>query len=367
MSNSAATEKTESVANTADSTSSTMHADRSSEESSRRDGRMRAVVHTRYGSPDALKVRDVKRPTPDPGEVLIRVHAASVNAADWHVMRAEPFLVRLMGYGIRTPKHPGFGADVAGEVEAVGSDVTAFQPGDRVFGDLSKSGRGSFAEYVCASEDALAPIPDGVTFEEAAATPLAAVTALQGLRDLGGIRKGERVLVNGASGGVGTFAVQIAKAYGTKVTGVCRTEKIDTVRSLGADEVIDYTKVNFAETDERYDLILDVGAHQSVFAARRALAPGGRYVMVGGAFGPTLQTMVLGPLLSRIRNERVAMLMAEPNRADLDAVAELLASGDVVPIVDQRYPLEEVPEAIAYLESGGATGKVIITVSGRPR
>lgn len=362
MTVSAASGEGESRANTADVTSSPVGAERPDEESGRRDGRMRAVVHTRYGSPDALELRDVERSTPAVDEVLIRVRAASVNAADWHVMRGKPFLVRLMGYGIRTPNHGLFGADVAGEVEAVGSDVTAFQPGDAVFGDLSESGRGSFAEYVCTGENALASIPAGVTFEEAAATPLAAVTALQGLRDLGEIREGERVLVNGASGGVGTFAVQIAKAYGAEVTGVCRTEKVDAVRSIGADEVIDYTEVNYANTGERYDLILDVGAHQSMLATRRALAPGGRYVLVGGALGPMLGTMALGPLLSRLGNERMAVLMAEPNRADLEAVGDLLESADVVPVIDRCYPLEEVPNAVAYLESGGATGKIVITV-----
>jgi NADPH:quinone reductase-like Zn-dependent oxidoreductase len=324
---------------------------------------MRAVVHTRYGPPDALELREVERPRPDTDEVLIRVRAASVNAADWHVVRGEPFLVRLMGFGLRAPNQSGFGADVAGEVEAVGRGVTAFAPGDRVFGDLSESGRGSFAEYVAASEGAVAPIPTGVSFEDAAATPMAAVTALQGLRDRGEISEDDRVLVVGASGGVGTFAVQIAKAYGAEVTGVCRTEKVETVRSLGADAVIDYTEVNWTNTGERYDLIVDAGAHQSVVAARRALAAGGRYVVVGGALGPTLQAIALGPLLSRLGEERVTMLMAEPNRADLETVGTLLESGDVAPVVDRRYPLADAPDAVAYLESGSATGKVVVTVA----
>jgi len=349
-----------------DADSPEMSAARTSDGAARQDGKMQAVVHTRYGPPEALELREVDRPAPDADEVLVRVRVASVNAADWHVMRGTPFLVRLMGYGIRRPKHAGFGADVAGEVEAVGSGVTAFQPGDAVFGDLSGSGRGSFAEYVSASEDALVAIPDGVTFDEAAATPLAAVTALQGLRDPGELREGdgegEHVLVNGASGGVGTFAVQIAKAYRAEVTGVCRTEKVDAVRSIGADHVVDYTEVNYADTGDRYDLILDAGAHQSVFASRRALAPGGRYVMVGGKFGPTLQAMALGPVLSRVGDGRVVSLIAEPNRADLETVAALLESGDVVPVVDRRFTLEEVPEAVAYLESGRTTGKVVVTV-----
>ena len=362
MASSTADVSSRKAANSTDADSAQVSTERTSDESGLRDGRMQAVVHTRYGPPDALEVREVERPTPEANEVLLRVHAASVNAADWHVMRGEPFLVRLMGYGIRAPKRAPFGADVAGEVEAVGSDVTAFRPGDAVFGDLSESGRGSFAEYVCASEDALASLPAGLSYEKAAAVPMAAVTALQGLRDRGQIRKGERVLVNGASGGVGTFAVQLAKTYGAEVTGVCRTEKVDAVRSIGADKVIDYTEVDYVKTGEHYDLILDAGAHQSVFASRRALAPGGRYVLIGGAFGPTLQAMALGPLLSRLGNADVTFLLAEPNRADLAVVGELLESGDVAPVIDRRYSLEEVPEAIAYLEAGRATGKVTITV-----
>jgi NADPH:quinone reductase-like Zn-dependent oxidoreductase len=277
-------------------------------------------------------------------------------------MRGRPFLVRLMRVGIRKPKRPQFGADVAGVVEAVGSDVTSFQPGDAVFGDLSGSGLGSFAEFVCADAAMLAPIPDGIDLEIAAATPVAAVTALQGLRDHGRIQEGEHVLVNGASGGVGSFAVQIAKAYGATVTGVCRTEKVDAVRSIGADNVVDFTEVNYAETGERYDLILDAGAHQSVFASRRALASGGRYVLAGGALGPTMQAMVLGPLLSRLGSTHTTGFIESPNRADLEVVAELIASGEVVPLVDRQFTLEKVPEAIAYFESGRATGKVVIIV-----
>lgn len=362
MTSSTASVSARSEANATDTESARVSTERPGDESGRRDGRMQAVLHTRYGPPDALNVREVDRPTPGADEVLVRVHAASVNAADWHVMRGEPFLVRLMGYGLRAPKRAPFGADVAGEVEAVGSDVTAFRPGDAVFGDLSDSGWGSFAEYVPASEDALAPLPAGVSYEEAAATPMAAVTALQGLRDRGQIREGVRVLVNGASGGVGTFAVQLATTYGAEVTGVCRTEKMDAVRAIGADEVLDYTEVDYTTTGDRYDLILDAGAHRSVFASQRALAPGGRYVLVGGAFGPTLQAMALGPVLSRLGHADVTVLMAKPNRADLAVVGDLLASGDVVPVIDRRYALEEVPDAIAYLEAGRATGKVCITV-----
>jgi NADPH:quinone reductase-like Zn-dependent oxidoreductase len=323
---------------------------------------MRAVVHTRYGPPDVLEVHDVALPTPDTDEVLVRVRAASVNAADRHLVRGKPFLVRLMGYGVRAPRRPQFGADVAGEVEAVGSDVSSFQPGDFVFGDLSGSEFGSFAEFVCADEAMLAPIPDDIGFETAAAAPMTAVTALQELRDHGQIQTGDRVLIIGAAGGVGSFAVQIAKAYGSTVTGVCRTEKVEAVRSSGADDVLDYTEVNYVETGERYDLILDAGAHKSVFASRRALASGGRYVLVGGALGPTVQAMVLGPLISRLGTRRISGFTVKPNRADLGVVAELVASGDVDPLVDRQCTLEEVSEAIAYLEAGRATGKVVISI-----
>jgi NADPH:quinone reductase-like Zn-dependent oxidoreductase len=323
---------------------------------------MRAVVHTRYGPPDVLEVHDVALPTPDTDEVLVRVRAASVNAADRHLVRGKPFLVRLMGYGVRAPRRPQFGADVAGEVEAVGSDVSSFQPGDFVFGDLSGSEFGSFAEFVCADEAMLAPIPDDIGFETAAAAPMTAVTALQELRDHGQIQTGDRVLIIGAAGGVGSFAVQIAKAYGSTVTGVCRTEKVEAVRSSGADDVLDYTEVNYVETGERYDLILDAGAHKSVFASRRALASGGRYVLVGGALGPTVQAMVLGPLISRLGTRRISGFTVKPNRADLGVVAELVASDDVDPLVDRQCTLEEVSEAIAYLEAGRATGKVVISI-----
>ena len=324
---------------------------------------MKAIVHTAYGPPDVLELRDVDRPTPGAEEVLVRVRAASVNAADWHVMRGTPFLVRLMGYGLRAPSNPLFGADLAGEVEAVGSDVTGFRPGDAVFGDLTDCGRGSFAEYAVAAEDAVVPIPDGVPFAEAAATPLAAVTALQALRDEGQITEGERVLVNGASGGVGTFAVQLARHYGATVTGVCSTEKLDAVRALGADAVVDYTEVDYTETGERYDLVIDAGGYRSVLDSRRALAPGGRYVFVGGALGPTLQAMALGPLLTRLGDSTVTGFVAEPNAADLQVIADRLASGDIEPVLDRHYPLAEVPEAIEYLEAGQATGKVGITVT----
>ncbi len=243
---------------------------------------MKAMVITKYGPPDVLELQEVAKPAPKDDEVLIKVRAASVNAGDWHLMRADPFLVRLM-YGLSKPNIKILGSDVAGQVEAVGQNVTQFSLGDEVFGDLSESGLGAFAEYVCAPEHALALKPATLTFEEAAATPLAAVTALQGLRDHGHIRAGHKVLINGASGGVGTFAVQLAKHFGTEVTGVCSTKKAEMVRSLGADHVIDYIKEDFTQKGERYDLILGIGGYHALTEYKRALHPEGRYVMTGGA------------------------------------------------------------------------------------
>lgn len=323
---------------------------------------MRAVVAPRYGSPDVLRLEDVERPAPGDDEVLIEVHAAGVNAADWHLLRADPPLVRLMGFGLLRPKDVIPGADVAGRVDAVGRDVTLFEPGDPVYGDLSASGHGAFAEYVCAPEDELAPKPSRLTFEEAAAVPLAAVTALQGLRDEGGIEAGQTVLITGASGGVGTFAVQIAKSHGAEVTGVCSAEKADLVRSVGADHVIDYSREDFAGGGRRYDLILDAGGYRSIRDCRRALRPDGTYVFVGGANRRLFEAMLLGPVLSAVDGRTMRSLMAEPDRDDLLAVGELIEAGEVTPAIDRRFPLEAVPEAIRYLESGQARGKVVVTV-----
>jgi len=320
---------------------------------------VKAVVAQSYGPPDVLRLEEVERPAPEDDEVLIEVHAAGVNAADWHLLRADPPLVRLMGFGLFKPKNEILGADVAGRVEAIGSDVTHFSPGDEVFGDLSACGHGGFAEYVCAPEDALATKPSNLSFEEAAAVPLAAVTALQGLRDEGGIQAGQKVLIVGASGGVGTFAVQIAKAFGAEVTGVCSTSKVDLVRSIGADHVLDYTQEDFAEG--RYDLILDAGAHRSLFDCRRALEPDGTYVQVGGSTGRLFEAMLVGPLLSAIDGRTMGNMMTKPDRDDLLAICELVEAGEVTPAIDRRYPLAEVPEAIRYVEDGRARGKVVVT------
>jgi len=323
---------------------------------------MKAIVYERYGSPDVLELKEVEKPTPKDNEVLVKVHAASANAADWHIMRGEPFLVRLMVGGLLKPKIKILGADIAGRVEAVGRNVKQFQPGDEVFGDISDCGWGGFAEYVCVSEDALVLKPASTTFEEAAAVPLAAVTALQGLRDKGQIQPGQKVLINGASGGVGTFAVQIAKSFGAEVTGVCSTRKLDMVRSIGADQVIDYTQEDFTKSGQRYDLILAANGYHPILDYKRALSPEGIYVCTGGSMAQIFQSMLLGPWMSMIGSKKMGNLAAKSNKKDLAFMKELLEAGKVVPVIDRRYPLSEVAEALRYLEEGHAQGKVVITV-----
>ncbi len=323
---------------------------------------MKAIVFERYGPPDVLELREVQKPVPAADEVLVQVYAASVNAADWRVMRADPFLVRLMGSGLLRPKHPILGADVAGRVAAVGRKVTHFEPGDEVYGDLSTFGNGGFAEYVAVPEKALALKPVNLSFEEAAAVPLAAVTALQGLRDNGQIRSGHRVLINGASGGVGTFAVQIAKAFGAEVTAVCSTEKVQQARSLGADHVIDYTEEDFTKKGRRYDLILAVNGYHPLWAYRRALSEKGRYVSAGGAMAQIFQALLLGPAISRVGNKKMGALTMEPKQSDLLVMKELLEAGEVAPVIERRYPLRETADAIRYVEEGHAEGKVVVVV-----
>jgi NADPH:quinone reductase-like Zn-dependent oxidoreductase len=322
---------------------------------------MKAIVCRKYGSPDVLNLEEVEKPTPEEDEVLVKVHSASVNAADWHILRADPFLVRL-AMGLLKPKHEILGADIAGRVEAVGGNVTRFQTDDEVFGDLSGCGFGGFAEYVCASEDALASKPANISFEEAAAAPLAAVTALQGLRDKGQVQSGQKVLINGASGGVGTFAVQIAKSFGAEVTGVCSTGKLDMVRSIGADHVIDYTQEDFTKNGQRYDLILAANGYHSISEYKRALSPEGIYAMIGGSTAQMYQAMILGPLVSMAGSKKMGNLLAKPNQKDLVFLKELLEAGKVKPVIDRRYTLGEVPEAIRYLEEGHARGKVVINM-----
>ena len=323
---------------------------------------MKAVVRDEYGGPEVLRLDDIPIPTPRADEVLVRVRAASVNAGDWRLLRADPFLVRLMGNGVVHPTHRVLGVDVAGEVEAVGPDAHQCQVGDAVFGDLSGHGFGGFAEYVCAPERAFAPKPSRLSFAEAAAVPVAGVTALQGLRDEGNLQSGDAVLVNGASGGVGTFAVQLARAVGATVTGVCRRGKRGLVHGLGANRVIDYTREDVTKRDERYDLILDTAARRPPWAYRRVLAPGGVYVMVGGSMGRLFQTMLLRPWVARTSDHRLATLTATPNRDDLRRLAEQIEDGVVSPVIDRLFPLSEVPQAIRHIEEGRARGKVVVTM-----
>jgi NADPH:quinone reductase-like Zn-dependent oxidoreductase len=323
---------------------------------------MKAIVYERYGSPDVLEFREIEKPVPKDDEVLVKVHAASLNAYDWHLMRADPFLVRLMGMGFLKPKNNIPGADIAGLIESVGKNIKQFQAGDEVFGDLAGIGGGGFAEYVCAGENLLALKPATMSFEQAAAIPMAALTALQGLRDLGQIRPGQKVLINGASGGVGSFAVQIAKSFGAEVTAVCSTGNMTMVRSLGADHVIDYTQENITRSGKRYNLILAANGYHSILAYKRALNDRGTYVMTGGSMAQMFQALLLGPLISLTGGKRMVSLAAHANQRDLAFIAELFEAGKLKPVIDRRYPLNEAAEAIRYLEEGHARGKIVINV-----
>ena len=322
---------------------------------------MKAIVYTKYGSPDVLQFKDVEKPAPKDDEVLVKIHAASVNAYDWHFLTADIFLIRLMGGGLLKPKDSRLGADIAGRVEAVGKNVRQFKPEDEVFGMV----RGGFAEYVCTLENALALKPSNLSFEEAAAVPMAAVTALQGLRDEGQIQAGQRVLINGASGGVGTFAVQIAKSFGAEVTAVCSTRNLDQARSLGADHVIDYTREDFTRSGQRYDLILAANGYHSLSAYKRALAPTGVYIMAGGSKAQIFQAMLMGSWMSETGGRKMGGVSAKRSQKDLTFLKELLEAGNVVPTIDRRYPLREAAEALRYLGKGHARGKVVITVGDR--
>ena len=304
---------------------------------------------------------DVEKPVADDEEVLIEVRAASVNALDWRLMRGTPYFLRVM-IGLRKPRTTRLGRDVAGRVELVGKNVTRFKPGDEVFGVCS----GAFAEYACAAESKLVRKPSAVSFEDAAAVPVAASTALQGIRDKGRVRQGDRVVIDGASGGVGTFAVQIARAFGAEVTAVCSPTNVDQARSMGAHHVIDYTREDFTKSRQRYDLIVGANAHHSIFAYRRALRPNGTYVLLGGGGIEMVQAMLLGPLLSRMGTRKFGTAMAKVDEADLAILAEFLAAGTVVSRIERRYPLGEVSEALRYLEEGHARGKVVVTMGGAP-
>jgi NADPH:quinone reductase-like Zn-dependent oxidoreductase len=326
---------------------------------------MKAVVYTDYGSPDVLQIREIKKPAPNDDQVLVKVRAVSINPLDWHFIEGRPYIMRGMMGGMRKPKNPRLGVDYSGTVEAVGKNVTQFKPGDEVFGNKI----GAFAEYLCPRADrAVAMKPANITFEQAAGIPVAGLTALQGLRDHGKVQPGQKVLINGASGGVGTFAVQIAKNLGAQVTGVCSGRNADMVQSLGADHVIDYTKEDFTKGNERYDVILDNVGTQPLSGFRRVLKPNGILVMVGGGgpndgkwVGPMVRP-IKAMLMSPFTSQKMGMMLAEPNQKDLNLVAEMMDSGKVKSVIDRTYPLSQIREAMAYLEQGHARGKVIITV-----
>jgi NADPH:quinone reductase-like Zn-dependent oxidoreductase len=323
---------------------------------------MKAISYDRYGSPDVLKWGETAKPAPADDEVLIKIRAAAVNPYDWHFMRGEPYAVRIAAGGLRKPKDTRLGADVAGEIEAVGRNITQFKPGDGVFGSC----KGAFAEYACTSESKLVMKPDNVTFEQAASVPIAAFTALQGLRDKGRIQPGQKVLINGAAGGVGTFAVQIAKSFGADVTGVCSTRNVEMVRSIGADQVVDYIQQDFTKSARRYDVILDCVGNHSFSECRRVLNPSGIYVGAGG----TSDNWMIGPLTGAIKalmlswfvSQKQAMVLAKPSKEDLTIMHDLMEAGKVTPVIDRRYSLREAPDAIRYLEQGHARGKVVITL-----
>jgi len=323
---------------------------------------MKAIVYEKYGSPEVLQLKEVPKPSPKEDEVLVKVHAASVNALDWHMLTADIFLVRFMGGGLFKPKNTRLGADIAGVVEAVGGNVRQFRPGDAVFGDVSGHGYGSFAEYACPGKDELALKPVNLSFEEAAAVPVAGLTALQGLRDQGKIQPGKKVLIQGASGGVGSFAVQIAKAFGAEVTAVCSTGNLDQARSLGVDFVIDYTKEAFTQNGQQYDLILAVNGYHPLSHYQRALTPRGIYVMAGGKPAQIFQAMLLGPSKSRAGGKKMGGVSAKVIQEDLVFLKGLIETGKIVPVIDRRYPLSETAEALRYLGEGHARGKVVINV-----
>ncbi|MFE1245841.1 NAD(P)-dependent alcohol dehydrogenase [Fictibacillus sp. NPDC058756] len=322
---------------------------------------MKAIVCNKYGSPDVLRFEEVEKPIPKDNQVLVKVHASSLNYGNLVLLKGEPFLARF-AFGLTKPKYPIPGGDIAGRVEAVGKDVIQFKPGDEVFGDLSSCGWGGYAEYVTAAESALAMKPANLSFEEAAAVPMAAVTALQSLRDKGKIQTGQKVLIYGASGGVGTFAVQIAKSFGAEVTAVCSSRNLGIARSNGADNIIDYTKEDISEKIDHYDLILGVNGSQPISVYKRALKPNGIFVNVGGSGSQLSQAMFLGPWISMTGSKKVSTFLQRQNQKDLIYVKELLETGKVKPVIDRCYKLSEVSEAFRYFEEGHAQGKVVITI-----
>ena len=320
---------------------------------------MKAIAFTKYGSPDFLEVKEINTPTPNDDEVLIKVHAASINSWDYELLRGKPFANRAM-FGLLRPKIKTLGADIAGKVVAIGKNIRKFSPGDEVLGDLSQDGWGGFAEYVCASENSLALKPKSIRFEEAAAIPQAAVLALQGIRDKGQVKAGQKVLINGAGGGVGTFAVQMAKSFGAVVTGVDSTEKLTTMRSIGADHVMDYTKEDFAKNGQQYDLILDNVASRPISAIKHVLGAKGTYVMIGGSTARIMQIAFIGSLISK-NGKKMGLLMHETNK-DLAFITKLIEEGKIKPVIDKCYSISEVPEALRYFGEGKAKGKIVITM-----
>lgn len=325
---------------------------------------MKAIVYTQYGPPDVLQLKEVAKPEPTDRQVLVKVHAASANALDYRRFEKLSAMGRIMEERLLKTVNKVLGADIAGRVEAVGAGVKRFQPGDEVFG-VAAGSAGGFAEYACAAEDNLALKPANLSFEAAAAIPVAALTALQGLRDKGQIQPGQKVLIHGASGGVGTFAVQIARSFGAQVTAVCSTRNLDMARSIGANHVVDYTQEDFTQSGQRYDLIFAVNGHRPLSAYGRALTPRGIYVCAGGALPQILQAMLLGPWMSRSGGKRLGfMWITKTDRKDLDFVRELLEAGKVVPVIERRYPLVEAAAAIRYLAEGHARGKVVLTLGG---
>ena len=323
--------------------------------------KMKAIVNRKFGTPDVFELQDVEMPTPKANEVLVKVRAASINSWDWDYLRGKPYLYRLL-FGFLKPKHNILGADIAGIVEAVGKNVNRLQPGDEVYGDLSGCDWGGFAEYTCARENVLAKKPPGLTFEEAAAVPQAGVLALQGLRYNGEIQHGQKILINGAGGGVGTFGVQIAKLSGAEVTVVDRTEKLGMLRSLGADHVVDYTKEDFTKNGQKYDLIIDVVAHKSISDYTHALNPNGVFVVIGGSIALMLKVVFLGSWIARSERKKLGILAHKVSIRDLDYLSELFEAGKVKPIVDKCYPLSEVAEAFRYFGKGHFKGKVVISI-----
>jgi len=324
---------------------------------------MKASVFTKYGSPDFFELKEVQKPTPRDNEVLVNVFAASINSWDWEILMGTPFVNRLMAGLLKPTKIKILGCDIAGRVVAVGKNVKRLQPGDEVFGDLSRCGWGGFAEYVCAPENALALKPASMTFEQAAAVPQAGLLALQGLRkgqiQQGQIQAGQKVLINGASGGVGSFSVQMVKSFGAEVTGVCSTKKMEFVRSMGADHVIDYTQEDFTKNGQRYDLILDIKGSHSIFDYKRALSPKGIYVMVGGSSALVNQVLFLGSWISMFSRKKMGLLLHKANKG-LAFMNELFEAGKVVPVIDRRFPLSKVSDALRYFGEGHARGKVVI-------